>query len=62
MKIIACKGCNKAVNEDETSMCVYCLSRFCDRCEPNCACQQFWNQILDAEEAVAAGIAALTVN
>ncbi len=60
--IAVCKGCNKAVNEDETSFCVHCLAEFCDRCEPNCACQQFWNQILDAEESAAARTGALSVN
>jgi hypothetical protein len=60
--ITVCKGCDKAVNEDETSMCIHCLAEFCDRCVPNCACQQAWNQVLDAEEAVAARIARRAVN
>ncbi len=64
--IAVCKGCNKAVNEDETSMCIHCLGHWCNPCiykrGIDCACQQALNQILDAEEAAAASRIALTVN
>jgi hypothetical protein len=60
--ISVCSGCEKAVHEDETSMCIHCLAVFCGRCVPNCGCQQALNQIWDAEEAVAADVARLAVN
>ncbi len=60
--IAVCKGCCKAVNEDQTSMCIHCLAEFCDMCVPNCGCQQVLNQIWDSEEVVAARIVALGMN
>jgi hypothetical protein len=54
-----CKGCNKAIDEDEVGWCTYCLSQFCYECEKNGVgvncCQEALNQnqILDAEEAAA---------
>ncbi len=60
--ITVCSGCKKAVHEDDASMCIHCLSFFCDRCAPNCGCQQALNQIWDAEEAAVARITAIAVN
>lgn len=57
-----CKGCGKKVDESETSMCIHCLSEWCDDCEPNCVCIQTLNKMWDAEEAtVASAVTAVQV-